>query len=311
MRAEGPAPDPLAPLIEALHEEGRLRVWSLVVTVFGDAVAPRGGRIATSRLGALTGRIGVGEGALRTALSRLVAEGTLEREREGRASFHRLSGRAMREARAASAVIYAPPAGPDGWTMGTGPAPLRALELPGGAWLSREAPPEGAIAVTGGLVGGAGIAPAAAHRRALDRLARDLGALGRLLSETAEATPPRGDEAGLPERSADLPAHGPELAPLDAVAARTLLIHRWRRIALRWPDLPEASAAPGAPGAPGAAERSPATRSAVAASYRALLGASEAWLDDAMVGPIGSQAARGEAAGDAPRSIRSVERRFG
>ncbi|NBR89524.1 MAG: phenylacetic acid degradation protein, partial [Rhodobacteraceae bacterium] len=42
--------DPLAPLIDALHAEGRLRVWSLVITVFGDSVQHRGGRISTARL---------------------------------------------------------------------------------------------------------------------------------------------------------------------------------------------------------------------------------------------------------------------
>lgn len=37
--------DPLAPLITAVHTEGRLRVWSLVITVFGDLVQHRGGAV--------------------------------------------------------------------------------------------------------------------------------------------------------------------------------------------------------------------------------------------------------------------------
>ena len=67
--------DPLDPVITALHAESRLRVWSLVITVFGDCVQHRGGAISTARLGRLLGRIGVEPGALRTALSRLGRDG--------------------------------------------------------------------------------------------------------------------------------------------------------------------------------------------------------------------------------------------
>ena len=75
--------DPLAPLIETLTADGRLRVWSLVITVFGDSVEPRGGTISTARLGRLLGRIGVGSGALRTALSRLAGDGWVTAQRKG------------------------------------------------------------------------------------------------------------------------------------------------------------------------------------------------------------------------------------
>lgn len=379
-----PRPDPLAPLIEALHEEGRPRVWSLVVTVFGDAVAPRGGRVATGALAELLGRVGVGEGALRTALSRLVADGTLRRDRQGRASFHRLSAAAARETAEASRVIYAAPADAEGWVMGVGPPPPRALPLPGGAWLSREAPPEAAVAVRGALLGAAGVEPEPAHAEALARLARDLDALeallgaapvvereggartggggakgdgaggsappgggaspaggesGRALASGWEApTRAGGNEAhaqrlggagrarerrGEPGAASGEPVGGPEaqaaggagmgappvpgsravslradpggcapadLAPLDAMAARVLLVHRWRRLALRWPDLPEAVPGSGA-------------RRGVAAAYRALRPASEAWLDAALPPANGPSQ-------EAPGFLR-VEDRFG
>ena len=263
MRREAARPDPLGPLIASLHEEGRPRVWSLVVTVFGDAVAPRGGRIANARLAELLGRVGVGEGALRTALSRLVADGTLERDRRGRASFHRLSEAAAREVARASAVIYAPPPGPEGWSLGVGPAPPRALELPGGAWLSREPAPPGGVAVSGVLATAAGIAPAPSHAAALTLLADDLDVLDALglATSVAEQSP---SAAPAPPRPSMLRAKAP-LAPLDAIAARMLLIHRWRRLALRWPDLP-----------------GDASRTRVAAAYAALVAPSEAWLDAAL-----------------------------
>lgn len=353
MRDEAPPrPDPLEPLIGALHEEGRPRVWSLIVTVFGDAAAPRGGRVATGALAALLGRVGVAEGALRTALSRLVADGTLRRDRRGRASFHRLSARAARETAEASRVIYAAPPGPEGWLLGAGPPPPRALVLPGGAWLSREAPPEGAVAVQGALLGGARVTPEPAHAEALARLGRDLGALEALLGigpagggapggeagatgatpqDRAAGEPASGDPSrnrreprlGKPEEGdawpPRAPKHGPKpgapgdrgsragrappdpparpgaprggrgaasLAPLDAMAARVLLVHRWRRLALRWPDLPE-----GAPGSD--------ARARVAAAYGALRPASERWLDEALPGAEEAPgAARGPRAAD-------------
>ena len=173
--------------------------------------------------------IGIGEGALRTALSRLVADGTLERSREGRASFHRLAGAGGFDA--AERLIYRARA-PSRWTMGTGEAPPRALALSGG-WLA-EAPFGQAPQVTGALAGAG--EPEPAHAASLLLLAADLDAL-------------------------DVPQ-----TPLDAMAARTLLVHRWRRIVLRWPELPASWTGIDA-------------RARVAEAWRALLPPSEAWLD--------------------------------
>ena len=101
--------DPLKPLIDALHSEGRLRVWSLVITVFGDLVQHRGGEVSTARLGVLMNRIGVEPGALRTALSRLSRDGWVTRERAGRTSLYRLSDRGLDRFAPATSMIYAPP----------------------------------------------------------------------------------------------------------------------------------------------------------------------------------------------------------
>ena len=85
------------------------QVWSLIITFFGDAVLPRGGRVAARAVTEVMTRIGVEEGAVRTAFSRLVSDGWVERSREGRAAFYRLAedGRAPFEE--ASRLIYAAP----------------------------------------------------------------------------------------------------------------------------------------------------------------------------------------------------------
>ncbi|MEL6795067.1 MAG: phenylacetic acid degradation protein, partial [Pseudomonadota bacterium] len=101
-------------LIERLHGEGRLRVWSLAVTIFGDAVAPRGGSIAMSDLSTLLERLGAEPGAVRTAMSRLARDGYVERAKDGRRSFYRLAPAAAAEFQRATARIYA--AQPADWS---------------------------------------------------------------------------------------------------------------------------------------------------------------------------------------------------
>jgi len=243
--------DVLAPLITALHAEGRLRVWSLVVTVFGDAVQHRGGRIATLRLQHLLERVGVEAGALRTALSRLTSDEWVVRDREGRHSFYRLSVNAQAEISAASVDIYAaPPSGEVGeWVMASGMmAPHKGIEVAANLWLipahlAVDMPNH--ICLTGALTsfpeGFAKQALSKAHQNALVALHNDIYAL-----------------------------KGADLTPLDAMAARMLLIHRWRRIVLRFPDVPP--------------ELFPVSfaisnpREMVANTYGALAEISEAWL---------------------------------
>lgn len=242
--------DPLAPLIDNLHGEGRLRVWSLVITVFGDSAQTRGGQMSTTRLGRLLGRVGVEQGAIRTALSRLARDGWVAGLRNGRTSDYRLTPDGLAQfIRATERIYAAPQAGPfTGWTLSLdegGPEgfALGALRLrPAGAPL-----PDAAFRIEGHLTAltpalrASLIAPA--HRAALDRLDADLAALA--------------DVAVLP--------------PLDACAARTLLIHRWRRIALRYPDLPAELLPDGAT----------PPRAAVARAYARLTPGAEAWLDSA------------------------------
>lgn len=238
--------DPLKPLIDALHAEGRLRVWSLVITVFGDLVQHRGGVISTARLGAVLSRIGIEPGTLRTALSRLGRDGWVESERVGRTSFYRLSPQGLERFAPATSLIYA--------------APLRApvgrwslfATLEGGAPDIRLVPeghvPKGAdVVVTGTLD----------H---LSRAYRDRF-LGDEMRDAIAAL--AGDIAVLQQA---------QLAdPLQGAAARVLLIHRWRRLVLRHPEPVPDLMPQDAP--------LPNPRQAVADTYGLLSPLAEAWLD--------------------------------
>jgi len=258
----------LSAAIAALHAEGRPRVWSLVVTLFGDAAVPRGGRMATQRLQALLGQLQIEPGALRTALSRLAADGWLDRDRDGRATIYRLSPARLAETRAAGRRIYAAPApAPSAWTLGLGPAPEGALALGADGWIAPGSLPEGGLAVTGPI---AALGPAG-----FDRICPEPG---------------RSDLAHLRAEALALAAAAPDLTPVQAMAARTLLIHRWRRIVLRGQDRPNALLPPDL--------ADPSPRAAVASAYVALLPAAESWLssDEGGLQPMppadGSLAAR-------------------
>jgi phenylacetic acid degradation operon negative regulatory protein len=242
--------DPLLPLITALHSQGRLRVWSLVITVFGDLVQHRGGQISTALLGQLLARVGVEPGAMRTALSRLGRDGWVESERQGRTSTYRLSAQGLERFAPATTRIYAPPRRDPGTRGALYPrvdgATPQVFVCP-----ENEAPADADCTVTGDLVrltdAYRQTLLSVEHRDALTWLAADLTSLGTV-----------------------------DVSSLDAAAARMLLVHRWRRIVLRFPEVPPELMPPDAPLAN--------PRKAVADVYAALNAQTEAWLDQSGTG---------------------------
>jgi len=99
----------VADLAGALKATGGLRVWSLIVTFFGDAVLPRGGRVGAAAIADLMSAMGLEDGAVRTALSRLAKERYLLREKEGRLAFYRLERQREQDFAEAARRIYAAP----------------------------------------------------------------------------------------------------------------------------------------------------------------------------------------------------------
>lgn len=260
--------DPLAPLINALHAEGRLRVWSLVITIFGDLVQHRGGQVSTARLRALLGRVGVEQGALRTALSRLGSDGWVTSERMGRTSQYRLSAHGLARFAPATTRIYAPP-----------------REGPVTQWAA-------IVTLTGSGAQSVRICPADEVDEAGD--CRVVGELTTVSDRFRSAMLDPAHRASLVALALDLRAlDKPVIAPLDAAAARLLLIHRWRRIVLRFPDLAVELLPKDAP------LRDP--RAAVARAYAALTPLAEAWLDS----EIGGQKPMPKATIDADNRFRA------
>jgi phenylacetic acid degradation operon negative regulatory protein len=85
------------------------RSKSLVMTIFGDDIAPHGGGVWLGSLIELLAPLGVTDRLLRTSVFRLVAEGWLVASREGRRSRYTLEPRALARFERAYRRIYAKP----------------------------------------------------------------------------------------------------------------------------------------------------------------------------------------------------------
>ena len=264
-------PQPLARIIDQLKREPS-RTGSIVITVFGDAIVPRGGSVWLGTLLEFFDALDVDHGVVRTAMSRLAADGWLERNKVGRNSFYRLNEKGRQTFDTATRHIYDPP--PSDWTgrfelllIGNGEdrdASRDALKNAGfgsplpGVWVAPSGVPIPEQAA------GAIRLEVSAEDDSGRRLLRESWPLER----TADAyqkfmktfEPLRGRIG-----------RGASLAEADAFTARILLIHHYRRVVLRDPLLPTALLPRDWPGS--------AARKLCGEIYRGLLPASEQWLD--------------------------------
>ena len=95
------------------------RAKSLIVTVWGDALAPHGGSVWLSGLIRLLASFGINERLVRTSVFRLARDGWLQSATHGRLSRYRLTEDGQRRFDDAHRRIYARPADDwnDGWEL--------------------------------------------------------------------------------------------------------------------------------------------------------------------------------------------------
>ena len=257
-------------LLRRLRQEPS-RLWSLLITFYGDAILPRGGSVALATLNQVFSQFGASEGALRTAVSRLAADEWLTRQRVSRNSFYRLADKGRSTFLTATQHIYDAP--PTAWSghfalailaADTDREAARAALLRSdfgspapGVWLAPEGaawPPQpGILRLRASADSETGL-QLAASAWPLDRIAADyahfIGAYGPILARL---------DSGL------------VLADLDSLVLRILLVHEYRRVVLRDPLLPAPLLPADWPG--GEARR------LCGSIYHAVLRGSERWLD--------------------------------
>lgn len=244
----------VAALLQEARGSDRLRAGSFIITAFGDVVAPRGGTLSLASLIRFLAAFGINDSQVRTAVSRLVADGWLSGSRRGRNSFYSLTDPGARRFAAATRRIYdageldwegrwqvviCPEGGPQrealrrelGWAGFGAMAP--------GLFLHPN-PPEGAaeaalevLGLTGRVLVIDGSRALAALPQTLHLMAQSCWALDGLAASYAGFT-----DRYAPLAAALSAATGRAPTPEAALQARVLLIHDYRRALLRDPLLP-------------------------------------------------------------------------
>lgn len=97
-------------LIDEFRAQPTLRAGSLITTVFGDAIAPRGGTVWLGSLIGVMADFGINERLVRTSVFRLVRDGWLESQLIGRRSYYSLTLEGRERFEQATHRIYGEPA---------------------------------------------------------------------------------------------------------------------------------------------------------------------------------------------------------
>ena len=223
--------------IQTLLGSDAPRVWSLIVSVFGDLAQQQGDAISGAVLGEILSPVGVRAEAMRVALYRLRNEGWIETTKQGRTAQHHLSAEGIQQSVIASHRIYADAQGANPeWHVLCYPHVISSDEHSRVERLEKD----GYIAIS-----------------AVVFLANE-----SLLTHTADAFVVQGEISEVPDwlsrtlvtptlvsafndlssalQSLDIPAEALQgLSPCQIATLRALIVHRWRKLVLRLPDVPD------------------------------------------------------------------------
>jgi phenylacetic acid degradation operon negative regulatory protein len=248
-------PSPAA-WIEQEKNAEPLRAKSLLMTLFGDAIAPHGGSIWLGSLIELMTPFGVSDRLVRTSVFRLTEEGWLASSRNGRRSAYSITDDALKRFGKAYRRVYAPlePAWDGYWVLlfanhaDLAPA-KRTLFRKQLAWegfgmispgvYAHPAPDEDAI---GSLLERFDLRQQLFVAKARDLPASGGKPLSAAVGETWALDEVRDGYLRFIGRFAPLARSlaGGDPDPEQAFVIRTLLIHAFRRVQLHDPKLPSA-----------------------------------------------------------------------
>jgi len=96
-------------LVDEFRSRPTLRAGSLITTVFGDAIAPRGGTVWLGSLINAMADFGISERLVRTSVFRLAKDGWLQSQQIGRRSYYSLTDEGRERFELATHRIYGEP----------------------------------------------------------------------------------------------------------------------------------------------------------------------------------------------------------
>lgn len=242
--------------LQTLLEQDPPRAKSLCVTVLGDAIGPHGGVAWLGDLITLLEPLGINERLLRTSVFRLVAQGWLKSERQGRRSRYALADQGLKlTARASKRIYVGPPIQWDGsWTVvilprigNHGLAERNALRdqlvwegfgvLAQGVFAHPHANPQIAHEILAKL----GIADLALVLHATDNAVPGGLPIASLADQCWNLNELSTQYQLFYDRFAPFESFVREgIDPKQAFALRALMVHAWRRVVLHDPQLPSA-----------------------------------------------------------------------
>lgn len=250
----GKSTTPFAQLTRALASRFRrqrpLRAGSLLVTILGDAIVPRGGVIALASLIELAHPFGLTERLVRTSIGRLANEDWVTSQRSGRLSYYSLTAAGAARFAEATQRIYAAPS--DAWS---GEWTL-AILAPGAKGARDAVRRELSWLGFGELTPGVFAHPTHPRDRIGDRIS-ELESADRIIVMRRATTAQDSDAhiaalgwdfndlarryrrfIAIFEPLSDAASDAPSIDGETAFVLRTLLLHEYRKVHLRDPLLP-------------------------------------------------------------------------
>jgi phenylacetic acid degradation operon negative regulatory protein len=238
-------------LVQRFQRQRPLRAGSLIVTLFGDSIMPRGGAVTLGSLISLAAPFGINERLVRTATARLAKDRWLEGHRAGKLSEYHLSHDGRERFAEATKRIYSEPdtEWSGRWTVIVLP-PMQAVQ--------RKELREELIWRGFGELSTNVFAHPEFDSRSLESLTRPAGLLSKVIvfdaSLADQDAPQRLVALGWDLEDLGVRYHGfvtrfervlaalrgvHTLDPQACFIVRTLLIHEYRRLHLRDPLLPQ------------------------------------------------------------------------
>lgn len=213
-------------LVNSVLGDTTPRVWSLLVTIFGDLAIANDARLSGATVNALTAAIGIKPEATRVAIHRLRKEGWIESHRSGRETRYGLTQSGRAETLAVRTRVYAydapntmPQLVIDKTGVSASADPTRSVHIGPHIWV--QVPPvvsEDAWALQ--------VAAELPHWVRDSLCSQDAQHASQRLADSFARLLKTGALKGL--------------SPLQEVALRVLLVHEWRRLVLRIPEFPDA-----------------------------------------------------------------------